>query len=521
MKRRKSLVGGGVALAAVLLAGLPASTVSALPNAQLTADLDALVHDPSLRNATVGLVVRNADTGDLLYSAQSDRREQPASNMKLATSTVALDVLGPNRRFTTSVSSTGQTDGQTLTGDLYLRGTGDPTMLNADYDDLAAKVAATGVREVQGKLVADDTWFDAERLGFGWAWDDEPYSYSAQTSALTVSPDTDYDAGTVVIRTAPATAGAPAVVTTDPPTSYLQIQSSVVTGAAGSASTVSVARDHGTNVIRVTGSIPAGGSVNKKWTSVAEPTGLVASLFRDALARHGVQVTGPTQTSVATPAGAQQLASHDSMPLSQLLTPFLKLSNNMHAEILVKTMGRVVSGAGTWAAGRSVISQRLTTMGVASGTTYVADGSGLSRMDQLAPDQVISILRAARTKPWFPTWYTALPIAGMSDPMVGGTLRSRMQGTPAAGNLHAKTGSMTGVSALSGYITSADGQPLVFSLISNNFLGSAKAVEDAVAVRLAKYRADETVRAATPGRAPVELSGNTRDDVECAWIKAC
>src|SRR6185312_13280169 len=109
------------------------------------------------------------------------------------------------------------------------------------------------------------------------------------------------------------------------------------------------------------------------------------------------------------------------------------------------------------------------------GTPYVADGSGMSRIDQLSPDQVVAILRAAKTKPWFQTWYDALPIAGNPDPMVGGTLRSRMAGTPAANNLHGKTGSMTGVSALSGYVTSADGQPLVFSLISNNFIGSAKA----------------------------------------------
>ncbi|GAB3893297.1 D-alanyl-D-alanine carboxypeptidase/D-alanyl-D-alanine-endopeptidase [Kibdelosporangium lantanae] len=520
MKRRRTLVGGGIAVVAILLAGMPASTVSALPNALLTADLDALVHDPALKNGTVGLVVRNADTGELLYSAQSDRREQPASNIKLATSTVAMDVLGPTRTFPTSVSSVGQTSGQTLTGDLYLKGTGDPTMLAADYDDLAAKVAATGITNVTGKLVADDTWFDAEPYGFGWAWDDEPYSYNAQISALTISPDTDYNAGTVMVRTTPGAAGAPAVVTTVPPTNYLQIQSTAVTGAAGSASTISVERDHGTNVVRVTGSIPAGGAVSNKLTTVNDPTGLVASVFRDALARHGVQVAGPTQTRTARPAGAQLLAFHDSMPLSQLLTPFLKLSNNMHAEMLVKTMGRVISGAGTWAAGTAVIAKRLTDMGIPAGTTYIADGSGMSRIDQLSADQVVAILRAARSQPWYQTWYTALPIAGNPDPLIGGTLRSRMAGTPAANNLHGKTGSMTGVSALSGYVTSADGQPLVFSMISNNFPGSAKAVEDAVGVRLAKYRADETAHVATlaPAR---RTAADTRDDVECSWIKSC
>lgn len=528
MTRTRSLVGSSLALAAVLFAGLPASglvhTVSAQGGGELGTDLDVLVHDPSLRGGTIGLVVRKADTGELLYSSQSDRRGQPASNVKLITSAAAMEVLGPDHRFATSVLATGNAHGPRLTGDLYLRGTGDPTMLASDYDNLAATVAASGISEVQGNLVADDTWFDATRLGMGWAWDDEPYYYNAQISALTVSPDTDYDAGTVIVSVAAGAAGTPAIVTTDPPTDYLKLENTAVTGPAGSPLSVSVERQHGSNVVRVDGSIPAGAAAHQEWTTVWEPTGLVASLFRDALARHGVRVLGQTQVGVATPVGARSVAEHQSMPLSRLLVPFMKLSNNMHAEILVKTAGRVVSGTGSWDAGLAALAQRLGGLGIDPATTYLADGSGLSRMDQISPDQLIALLRAVRAKPWFQTWYDALPIAGVPDRMVGGTLRNRMRGTAAAGNVHAKTGSLTGVSALSGYVTAADGQPLVFAMMSNNVLGSARRIEDGVAVRLAQYRADETGQHPTLASAvpePGRQGGNLRQDLECSWVKSC
>lgn len=518
MIRNRSLV-GSLALAAVLLAGLPGSslvtTVSAQAGSELATDLDALVRDPSLRGGDIGLVVRDAETGELLYGTQGERRGQPASNMKLITSSTAIDLLGPGYRFTTSVLANGKTRGRVLFGDLYLRGTGDPTMLAADYDGLAAEVAASGIKVVQGKLLADDTWFDANRLGLSWAWDDEPYYYNAQISALNVSPNTDYDAGSVIVSVAPGAAGKPAVVTTDPPTGYVTIDNTAVTG--GSTSSISVARQHGSNVIKVSGAIPAGATAERKWSTVWEPTGLAASLFRDAMARHGVRVLGQTQSGVATPAGARVVAEHQSMPLSQLLVPFMKLSNNMHAEILVKTAGRVTSGVGSWNAGLAALGQRLAGMGVDPAGMYLADGSGLSRMDQLAPDQLITLLRSARSKPWFQVWYDSLPVAGVSERMVGGTLRSRMQGTAAAGNVRAKTGTLTGVSGLSGYVTSADGRPLVFSMISNNTLVSAKRIEDAVAVRLALYRADETARHATLAPA-VQTAA---EDVECSWVKAC
>jgi D-alanyl-D-alanine carboxypeptidase/D-alanyl-D-alanine-endopeptidase (penicillin-binding protein 4) len=492
-----------------------APPVVAQDRGALAADLDAILAAPGLAGADVGLVVKTLD-GDTVYSRESAGRQQPASNTKLVTSVAAFDVLGPDYRFDTTVHAAGRRSGPVLNGDLYLKGTGDPTVLAADYDALAGQVAAAGVKFVRGKLVADDTWFDDVRLGTSWAWDDEAYYYSAQVSALTAAPDTDYDAGSIIIRVAPG-AGGKAVVTTEPPTDYVKIVNTAVTGAAGSSNTISVDRVHGANTITVTGSIPSGGATTSEWMAVWEPTGYAAALFRAALGKHGVTVLGPT-TRGATPAAAPVVAARQSMPLSQLAVPFLKLSNNLHAEILVKAMGRKVSGEGTWSAGLAAVAGVLPSYGIDPARLSLRDGSGLSRMDQISPDQLAALLGAARSRPWFPTWHDALPIAGKADRLVGGTLRSRMRGTVAEGRVYAKTGSLTGVSGLSGYVTTAGGEQWVFSMVTNNSIGvNVKGVEDAVAVRLAQEGGAITARTVVPApRTSTEMT-----ELECSWVKAC
>jgi serine-type D-Ala-D-Ala carboxypeptidase/endopeptidase (penicillin-binding protein 4) len=512
------------AISTALLAGLlllvGAAPVQAQDDSALGADLDAILADPGLAGADVGLVVTTLE-GDPVYRRAGDRRQQPASNAKLATSAAALEVLGPDHTFTTTVASTGRRLGPVLDGGLYLRGTGDPTMLARDYDTLAAQVARSGIRVVRGKLTADDTWFDDVRLGLSWAWDDEPYYYNAQVSALTAAPDTDYDAGSIIVRVAPGAAGTRAKVTTEPPTDYVRVVNTATTGAPGSANTISVDREHGSNTFTVTGSIPAGGAVTSEWMAVWEPTGYAAALFRSALRRHGVTVLGATIRG-ATPAGATRLASRESMPLRELQVPFLKLSNNLHAEILVKAMGRATTGQGSWDAGRTALVAALNRLGV-TGRLSMADGSGLSRMDQISPDQLAQLLAGAVDRPWFGEWFEALPIAGEPDRLVGGTLRNRMRGTAAEGAVHAKTGTLTGVTGLSGYVDTAGGERWIFSMVSNNTIGvNAKAIEDAVAVRLAEAGGPVSPQVAAGGPdGRGEHAVDREIELECSWVKAC
>jgi serine-type D-Ala-D-Ala carboxypeptidase/endopeptidase (penicillin-binding protein 4) len=250
---------------AALVAGVPATSATALPEdpavVRLAATLDAILADARLGGSQASVVVRDTTDGQTLYDRNGSRRLVPASNTKLLTSAAALEILGEGYRFSTEVRTPAQQSGPTLLGDLYLRGTGDPTALEADYDKLAADVAAKGVRLVTGDLIADDTYFDSVRLGTSWAWDDEPFYYSPQVSALTVSPDTDYDMGNVIVTVSPAaTAGAKPVVTLTPETGYVTIDNRASTIASGGADTISFEREHGTNRIVVTGTVPVDGS---------------------------------------------------------------------------------------------------------------------------------------------------------------------------------------------------------------------------------------------------------------------
>ncbi|MEV1330855.1 D-alanyl-D-alanine carboxypeptidase/D-alanyl-D-alanine-endopeptidase [Micromonospora costi] len=508
-------------VAAAATAGAPGATAEAPTPAvtRLNATIDAILANPALAGAQASVVVADTATGETLYDRNGDRRLVPASNTKLLTSTAAMAVLGPEHRFTTDVRASGRRQGGRVAGDLYLRGGGDPTMLAADYDALAAQVAAEGVRVVVGDLVADDTRYDRTRLGPDWTWDDEPWYYAAQVSALTVAPDTDYDAGTVIVHAAPgARAGAKPVITTTPPTGYLRFDNRATTVAGGETS-ISFEREHGGNTIVVTGQIAAGDDPASDWVTVWEPTGYAADVFRSALRRHGVRVLGRTVLGQATPAGATPVARHDSMPLADLMVPFLKLSNNGHAEVLTKEIGRVVSGSGTWSAGLAAITRYVADAGMDTGTLRQRDGSGLSRRNLVPAGEFVDLLAAVRSEPWFDTWYEALPIAGQPERFVGGTLRSRMQGTPAAGRVHAKTGSLTGVSGLSGYATDADGRVLAFSILLNNYLASSvKGLEDQIAIALASY-SEKSVSTAKVAPPAAPSSAPAPEGVECSWVK--
>lgn len=488
--------------------------------ADLTADIDQILTDARLTGSQAGVMVRDGDTDEVLYARNPDTRLLPASNNKLFTSAAALEVLGPDHTFATRVRADGRLDGSFLSGDLYLVGGGDPTTLASDYDALAERIAAAGIRTVGGRLVADDTYFDANRLGTDWANDDEPYYYAAQISALTVAPDTDYDAGTVIVEVSGGSSvGVPAQIRLIPETGYVTIDNRATTGGRTS---ISVEREHGANTIVVSGTV-ASGAVYKDWASVWEPTGYAADVFRRALTRHGVRVVGETVSGTA-PDAADTLASHESMPLSQLLVPFMKLSNNGHAEVLTKAMGRKVYGQGSWSAGLRASREALAALGGNVTTMRMVDGSGLSRRDLTTPMHLANLLRTAQQRSWFPAWYGSLPIAGEPDRMVGGTLRNRMRGTPAAGNVHAKTGSLTAVTALSGYVTSADGERLIFSIVFNNHLsGKPSDLEDRIAVRLAQFSRTQQAGVATqpylPG--PPKPDDPRAAYLECSWIKAC
>ncbi|MCF5054604.1 D-alanyl-D-alanine carboxypeptidase/D-alanyl-D-alanine-endopeptidase [Pseudomonas syringae] len=461
------------------------ASVSSTPT---PATLDHLLADPAFNGATVSVMVRDARSGSTLYQHNPRTRLIPASNLKLLTTAAAMEVLGPQYRFSTQLLTSGTRQGERLSGNLYLRGLGDPTTQFADYQALAAQLASQGVRQVQGGLVFDDTWFDAERLGVDWAQDDESTYYGAQISALTVSPNSDFDAGTVIVTAkAPVAPGQPVSVAVSPPTDYVQLSNRAVSGPGNS---YGITRQHGTNLLQLTGSL-APGKQSRQWVSVWEPTQLVANLFEQALAQQGIQVLGRRVIGAASPASATLVAEHQSAPLQELITPLLKLSNNNMSEALLKAMGRKTANAGTAAAGVAAVAGFMRRQGLDPATLSQVDGSGLSRRNLVSSQNLTDLLLAVSKQPWFEAWYAALPIAGNADRMTGGSLRYRLRGSAAENNLHAKTGSMSGVSSLSGYITDAEGRRLVFSMISNNYVSDAapiRALENRVALALSQWR---------------------------------
>ena len=507
-----------VAAVAAAVGGVVTQSAGAPAAVQPTAlqqQLDSLLNDSRYDGSQVALVVRDATTGETLYDRNGAQRMLPASNTKLFTSTAAMHVLGPSYRFHTDVLATAPVTGGKLRGNLYLKGYGDPTALESDYAGLAQQLKAAGVRRVDGDLIADDTYFDHVRLGDSWSWDDEPFYYNAEISALTLAPNTDYDSGTAIVESRPgAAAGAPLNLALVPANGVLKLINTATTGAAGSANTVNVERDHGTNIVRVSGSMPLGATVEQDWVTVWEPELYAADVFRRALTAQGIQVDGRIKNA-ATPTTARQLARDESMTVGELMTPFLKLSNNMHAETLVKTMGAVAEADGSWPAGLGVVTDYAKSIGVDTSRIRLSDGSGLSRKVNVTADSITDVLIGAEKEPWWQQWYDALPIAGNPARFVGGTLRSRMVNTPAANNLHGKTGSLTGVTSLSGYVSTKDGRKLVFSMISNNYLSSPRSIEDAVGVTLASW-SDQAPPAAV---APNTL--RTAPSCESEWDKAC
>ncbi|WP_165964419.1 D-alanyl-D-alanine carboxypeptidase/D-alanyl-D-alanine-endopeptidase [Actinomadura sp. KC216] len=470
-----SLIAGGAGAAPADAA--PGESPAAAPDGDLGRDLDAVLKDRRLKGAKVGVVVRDARSGRVLYDRNGGARAMPASNNKLPTSAAAFGVLGGGYRFRTTVG----TDG----GNLYLKGTGDTTMRAADYGRLAAAVAEKGVKEVTGDLVADDTWFDADRVPDGWDTGDLQYAYAGRISALTVSPNADFDAGSVEVGVAATRPGRRVKAGLRPATGVVKIDNRATTGPRGSSSTLAVNRRNGSGTITITGRLPAGAPKARVLRTVEHPTLYAADVFRRALKAHGVRVAGTTKRG-RTPGSAETIATRTSMPLSQLAKPFMKLSNNVMAETLVKAIGRKVRGSGTWAAGLPAVTAHAERLGAGTSQITMTDGSGLARSNRTTPRFLSTLLRNAREQPWFGAWYASLPVAGKPGRLTGGTLAKRMRGTAAEGNVHAKTGTMTGVTALSGYVRDRDGRLLVFSTVFNGYAGSApKDIEDKIAVRLA------------------------------------
>lgn len=481
---------------------------------ELKSRIEQIVRQPALDPGFFAVKIVSLDTGAVIFEQDANKFVRPASNMKLYTVATAFDRLTPDFHFITSVYAKEKPEDGRVKGDLIIYGRGDPSIAarfnDGDYfkgiNDLADRIVAAGVKRVKGDLVGDESYLNGVSLGSGWEWEDLTWSYGAPVSALNIN-DNALDLN---VKAADRV-GAPVLVTTGPPAaSFVTIVNRATTSARGSRSNLRIYRSLGANTIELSGTLPLGDAGFVGGVAIQDPALAFVSMLRDALMKRGVKIEGRVRTvnwrtggsavtssdgsdRTAAASGLVEVASLQSPPFSVVAAHTLKPSQNQYTELILRTLGKTQAAAATDGgrtrddeeAGLEVVRTFLRQAGIGDSDVALNDGSGLSRNDLISANTTVLLLTFMTKHKYFEQFREALPIAG-----VDGTLRTRMRGTPAEGNVRAKTGSLSSVASLSGYLTTAAGEHLVFSMMLNNY-PDAGAVRrdsiDAMAVLLASF----------------------------------
>lgn len=488
-----------------------ASPLAVQKQVQTLSDLQASIRSrllaPDLRRGQVGVKVVSLNSGKVLYEENAEKYFMPASNMKNFTVATAIEKLTPDFRFVTSVyaASTPDTAG-VIKGNLRIFGRGDVSISTSfsegnyykGLDDLADKIVASGVKRVEGDLIADETYFIGNPVPGEWEWDDLQWYYGAEISALPIN-DNAIDIGVT-----PGPVGYPCSVRMSPFNPVVRIVNQCLTSAAGTLRTLKIEKKIDRNIIEISGLLPVGNPGFSGSVTVSRPAELFAALLKERLALKGVIVTGQTRAVNTKPIGAApdtsvEIAKLESPPLSLIAAKTMKPSQNMYTETLLWTVGEQartaiavpgggvapVSSATSADLGVSAVQRFLTEIGVAPDGIIQHDGSGLSRHNLITPAAVVQLYSyMGKRSRYSQAWRNSLTIGG-----VDGTLRRRFVGTRASGNVRGKTGTIDQVSALSGYVTTAAGEELVFSMVVNgvNEPGVRTSAMDSIVVNLANF----------------------------------
>ncbi|PYX08628.1 MAG: D-alanyl-D-alanine carboxypeptidase/D-alanyl-D-alanine-endopeptidase [Acidobacteria bacterium] len=493
-----------------LLAGLQLQAAS--HKKALEKHIGAILSQPDLGRGFWGIEVVSLQNGKVLYSQNADKLFTPASNTKLFTTAAALALIGPNYNFRTTVETSGNLDKHgRLTGDLVLVGRGDPNLSGRELpyalhtarnehpiqvlEQLADELVRKGVKYVDGDIVADDSYFAFERYGEGWSQDDLVWDYGAPVSALTINDNV------VFVNILPGDrVGERAFVSITPFADYYRIDNRIITTPGGTERKIFINREPGSTLLTLWGNVPLNDAGASEDLAIEDPAEFAATLFRGLLQARGISVYGRQRTrhtelaSLSTftvtasaparggdesvrslPNQALVLASYQSMPLIEDVRVINKVSQNLHAEILLRLLGREKGNAGTVEGGLEVLKGFLNQVGVPGDQYVFYDGSGLSRQNLVTPHAVVQLLRYAALQSWGASFRDTLPVSG-----VDGSLSDRFKSLDLQGQVYAKTGSLGGVKSLSGYVTTKHGEQFAFSVLSNNFNLPSKRVTDAI-----------------------------------------
>ncbi len=482
----KFVVGAPFLFIVLVHSALPADAQKSTGSVNLARRVESILRRPEARRGHWGIELVRLSDGKVLYSRNAEQLFTPASSLKLFTTAAALEKLGPDFRFRTTVEAGPGPDPAGRVHDLLLVGRGDsnlghrvlpgrPRPSNTDPPDaaiqeLADQVLASGVTEVTGNLVADDTYFLFEPFGRGWEEEDLQWGYGAPITALA------FNDNALLIRFAPgASVGDTGSVILEPFADYYELNNRLRTARAGTGTRIHVKRETGSNRLDVWGEVAVNAGEGEDSVSIDNPARLATQLLRVALEARGVIVRGEAEIRHKTPfdaetmpeaytasAGRVVLAEHISLPLSEDITTINKFSHNLHAEILVRTLGKELKGEGGLTSGLQVLEEFAQQIGIEHDEAIFADGSGLSRHSLVTPRAFIKLLKYMAGSAHFDIFLGSLPQAAED-----GTLDKRFTGSPARGRVHAKTGTLDHVNALSGYMDLPSGERLAFSIMGN------------------------------------------------------
>lgn len=431
----------------------------------------ATVANGALSRAHWGVAVYDTGAEQWIALHNADRFFVPASNLKLIVSAVALERLGPEFTYRTTVYATQPVDPDgTLNGDLVLYGRGDPNLsgryapsMTSIFEWLADSLVAHGLKRVTGDLIADESHWDDQYHHRDWSGFDQMWWYAAPVGALGFN-DNSVD---VSIRPGPR-AGAPPSIETLPRSSFYSLDNRAETGPRGVESTFDMKREPGTNQITAFGVLPLDEPPETSYVAVVDAAGYTATVFQSVLVERGIEISGRVRTvsdSLDSPLGsgnAVTLANHRSVPLTKVLESINGRSQNWHAEQVLKTLGREVAGAGSWDAGLKVELETLAQLGMDTTAFLLRDASGLSPANLTTPRALAELLTSMRSRPHGDVFARTLSVAGQT-----GSLKRRFRGSAAQGRVRAKTGFIANVYALSGYMTTVSGREYAFSVFVN------------------------------------------------------